>query len=97
MMEIYSRHVIEVFENKFDANETFLTRIYFYFLQIVLDMIFISLNYFLTSQPSDFIRFSRYCLICILVAFSSEGFGWIIGALLDSVVSINVQLDNILK
>ncbi|KAF2894578.1 hypothetical protein ILUMI_11595, partial [Ignelater luminosus] len=48
---------------------------------IVLGLMFIVITYLMTDQPLEWHRFLKFCLVCLLVAFASEGLGYAIGSI----------------
>lgn len=45
------------------------------------NVVFVSITYFMTNQPIEFLRFSLFFLISVLVGFTSQGLGLLSGSM----------------
>lgn len=58
-------------------------------LQVILNIIFLSLVYWMSGLPNQLWRFALFALIGVVVSFVAEGMGLAIGATFSVTVSIN--------
>lgn len=58
-----------------------------YIKQILFNMIFLVLTYWMSGLPSEYFRFALYALVGIIVAFVAESLGLAIGAAFSITVS----------
>lgn len=61
---------------------------YNFITQILFNMIFLLLTYWMSGLPSEYFRFGLYALVGLIVAFVAEGLGLAIGATFSITVSI---------
>lgn len=50
------------------------------FSQILFNLIFLSLTYYMSGLPADFFRFGLFAIVGLMVSFVAEGMGLAIGA-----------------
>ncbi|XP_032666027.1 ATP-binding cassette sub-family G member 1 isoform X2 [Odontomachus brunneus] len=51
--------------------------------QTIFCLIYLSIVYFLTSQPADLTRFSMFLAICLLISFVAQSVGLVVGAAMN--------------
>lgn len=64
-----------------------------YYFQILCSFIFSSVIYTMTAQPFELTRFTMFFATSTLVVFVAQGFGLMIGAYFDIIVSMLVNLE----
>lgn len=79
-------HTIPGTPNLPDNNSEGLTKFYF---QTVFCVIYVTIVYFMTSQPPDASRFGMFLAACLLVSFVAQSVGLVVGA------AMNVQVRKI--
>lgn len=59
-----------------------------FYLQILFNLIFLALTYWMAGLPTEYFRFGLYAVVGLIVSFVAEGMGLAIGATFSITVSI---------
>lgn len=62
-----------------------------FYLQILFNLIFLALTYWMAGLPTEYFRFGLYAVVGLIVSFVAEGMGLAIGATFSITVSIAVS------
>lgn len=57
--------------------------IFYCFLQAIFCIIYVTIVYFMTSQPTDIMRFSMFLGTCLLISFVAQSVGLVVGAAMN--------------
>lgn len=53
------------------------------FLQAIFCIMYVTIVYFMTSQPTDIMRFSMFLGTCLLISFVAQSVGLVVGAAMN--------------
>lgn len=66
--------------------------IYFLVFQTVFCIIYVTIVYFMTSQPPEMSRFGMFLAACLLVSFVAQSVGLVVGAAMNVQVSVHLKM-----